>query len=232
MKTLQEFRPSHKNVISNGKAKKVRVARKVRKGKKGSSSFTPSGNLTNIALALCAVLMGFGQYKKSSEVAKLKEANASLTKEITALQMNSMKYMADKKIQEISKETYKSKVAHVDSLNAIIAKSKVELAKANLEIDKLKNLKMSELQYKTKLAQIENEYQKRLDAHNRASTETITRMGRKMMAEVDSTKTREPASATRHVVQFKGSKPVNARVLTNQKTTIESDEWRSNNMEL
>ncbi|MFG1483189.1 hypothetical protein ABMA79_00855 [Halobacteriovorax sp. HFRX-2_2] len=230
MKTLQEFRPTHKNVISNGKAKKVRVASKnKKKAKKGSSSL----NLTNVALALCAVLMGVGQYKKSSEVAQLKEANVSLTKEIADLQMNSMKYMADKKIQEISKETLKSKVAHVDSLNAIIAKSKVDLAKANLEIDKLKNLKMSELEYKTQLAQIENEYQKRLDAHNRASTETITRMGRKMMAEVDSAglKTRAPASATRHVVQFKGNKPVNARVLTNQKGAVESDEWRSNNME-
>ncbi|MFG1499844.1 hypothetical protein ABMA70_06490 [Halobacteriovorax sp. XZX-3] len=227
MKTLQEFRPTHKNVINNGKAKKAGTSRKSKKAKKGSSSF----NLTNVALAVCAVLMGVGQYKKSSEVAKLKEANASLTQKVANLQMDSMKYMADKKIQEISKETLKSKVAHVDSLNAIIAKSKTDLAKANLEIESLKNLKMSALEYKTKLAQIENEYQKRLDEHNRASTETITRMGRKMMAEVDNAKTRAPASATRHVVQFKGNQPVNAKVLSNQKRAVESDEWSSNNME-
>ncbi len=200
METLKEFRPQHKNVVHSKRVKKS----KAKKSKKGSSSIFSA---TNIALLACAVMLGFGQFKKNAQIESLSQANLELGSEIDKLKMERMKYMADKKIQDIAKQTLGHKVAHVNSLKAIIEKSKSDLAAVTTELENLKKVKMSALEYKQKLAAMEKNYQQRLDAHNRASTDTINRMGRKMMAEVDKVKTVEAPTSSRHTVKF-GSTPV------------------------
>lgn len=223
METLKEFRPENPNVVNP--TTKARNAKGRGKKKRKVNSKQSLFNTTNIALALCAVMLGYGQFKKSAQVDALTKRTSQLSKELDELKMEKMKYMADKKIQEVAKETMNHKVAHITSLEAVIEKSKSDLARVTGELTQLKKVKMTALEYKAKVAALEKAYQQRLDAHNRESTDTIARMGRKMMAEVDkgnATQNQAPS----HTVRFNNSSSSQAT-----DKSSDSDKWSANNME-
>ncbi|RZF22561.1 MULTISPECIES: hypothetical protein [Halobacteriovorax] len=229
METLKEFRPDSIKKYSTT-TKKLRKSRT--KSKKSSASIFST---SNIALLVGVLLLGYGKYQSSVKLKKKNQIISSMSQELDKLKMEKMKYMADKKIQAIASQTLDSKKSHIESLKAIVAKSKSDLTKVSNELSELKKLKMTELQYKTKLAQIEKDYQQRLDAHNLDSTRTIKKMGRQMMAEVDKIKTRAPASASTHVVNYKSFKKVNKSLKAvpakSSHGDLEVGEWHDSSME-
>lgn len=233
METLKEFRPDSIKKHATT-PKKTRKAKSKAKNKKNSSSFFSA---SNVALLVGALLLGYGKYQNGIKLKKQNEVISNMNQELDKLKMEKMKYMADKKIQAIANQTLDSKKNHIESLKAIVAKSKNDLTKVTNELAELKKVKMTELQYKTKLAQIEKDYQQRLDAHNLDSTKTIKKMGRQMMAEVDKMKTRAPASASTHVVNYKSFKKINQKVKPSSLKAkpnhgdLEIGEWRDSSME-
>ena len=228
METLKEFRPKNSNVKSTPKkANRPKI-------KKGGSELL---SITNISLVACILVLGIGQYKKMSKVAALQQVNVSLSEEVEKLKLEKMKYMADRKIQEIAKETLGHKAAHVDSLKAVIAKSKLDLSNVKNELEALKKVKVTELEYKTRLAAIEKSYQERLDAHNRESTDTINRIGRKMMADVDKVKGVASIKSNKHSVNFNAYKKVSspkvkyAPASKKSHGDLDIGEWRDSDIE-
>lgn len=198
METLKEFRPDSIKRSTSAPKKNRKAKGKSKRGKSHTSIF----NTSNIALLMGVLLLGYGKYQSNLKVKQQNEVISQMGEELDKLKMEKMNYMADKKIQAIANQTLDSKKSHIQSLKAIVAKSKSDLAKVSNELAELKKVKMTDIQFKARLAQIEQEYQQRLDAHNLDSTKTIKKMGRKMMAEVDKMKTRAPASSRTQVVNY------------------------------